>query len=176
MLHYSLPRLGLIALASISLSLASVTPAMAVTYQLVTTVDGAQAGTASPGAGSGTLTFDDVSNLLNWNITFGGLVGTQTNAHFHGPAAPGFNGGIQIGLPLGSPLIGSAILTATQETQLLGEQWYLNIHSSTNGAGEIRGQLLLAPVPEPEAYAMMIAGLGLIGLAVRRKRLTSKVS
>ena len=176
MLHYSLPRLGLLALASISLSLASVTPAMAVTYQLVTNVNGAQAGTASPGTGSGTLTFDDVTNLLDWNISFSGLIGTEIAAHFHGPAPAGSNGGIQIGLPLGSPLVGSATLTATQETQLLGELWYLNIHSSTNGAGEIRGQLLLAPVPEPEAYAMMIAGLGLIGLAVRRKRLTSKVS
>lgn len=176
MLHRTLHRLGLIALASFSLNLVSVTSAMAVTYQLVTNVDGAQANTASLGMGSGTLTFDDVSNQLDWNISFSGLIGAQTAAHFHGPAAPGFNAGIQIGLPLGSPLVGSATLTATQETQLLGELWYLNIHTSTNPAGEIRGQLLLAPVPEPETYAMMIAGLGLIGVAARRKRLTSKVS
>lgn len=176
MLHQTLHRLGLIALASFSLNLVSVTPAMALTYQLVTTVNGAQAGTASPGTGSGTLAYDDVSNLLNWNISFSGLIGTETAAHFHGPAPAGSNGGIQIGLPLGSPLVGSATLTATQETQLLGELWYLNIHTTTNTAGEIRGQLLLAPIPEPETYAMMIAGLGLIGIAARRKRLTSKVS
>lgn len=174
MLHQTLHRLGLIALTSFSLNLVSVTPAMALTYQLVTNLDGGQAGTDSPGTGSGTLTFNDVTNQLDWNISFGGLVGTQTNAHFHGPAAPGSNAGIQIGLPLGSPLIGSAVLSADQETQLLGELWYLNIHSSTNQAGEIRGQLLLAPVPEPETYAMMMAGLGLIGLAARRKRLQSK--
>lgn len=175
MLQQTLHRLGLIALASFSLNLASVSSAMAVTYQLVTNIDGAQAGTASPGTGSGTLTFDDVTNQLNWNISFSGLIGTQTAAHFHGPASAGFNGPIQIGLSLGSPLVGSAVLTSTQETQLLGEQWYLNIHSSTNPAGEIRGQLLLAAVPEPETYAMMIAGLGLIGVAARRKRLISRV-
>lgn len=174
MLHQTLHRLCLIAMASFSLNLVSVTSAMAVTYQLVTNIDGAQAGTASLGTGSGTLTFDDVSNLLNWNISFSGLVGTQTAAHFHGPAPADSNAGIQIGLPLGSPLVGSATLTATQETQLLGELWYLNIHTSTNQTGEIRGQLLL--VPEPETYAMMSAGLSLIGVAARRKRLTSKVS
>ena len=32
------------------------------------------------------------------------------------------------------------------------------------------GNLLVAPVPEPETYAMLAAGLGLIGLASRRKR------
>jgi hypothetical protein len=29
---------------------------------------------------------------------------------------------------------------------------------------------LAAPVPEPESYAMMLAGLGLLGLAARRRR------
>ena len=29
----------------------------------------------------------------------------------------------------------------------------------------------LAPVPEPETYAMLLAGLGLVGLAARRRRL-----
>ena len=29
--------------------------------------------------------------------------------------------------------------------------------------------LALAPVPEPETYAMMLSGLGLIGLSARRR-------
>ncbi len=29
---------------------------------------------------------------------------------------------------------------------------------------------MAAPVPEPESYALMLAGLGLIGYAIRRKR------
>ena len=170
MLHYSLHRLGFIALASLSINLTSITPAMAVTYSLVTSINGAQAGSPSTGTGSGTLSFDDVTNNLNWNINFQGLIGTETAAHFHGPAAAGSNAGIQIALPLGSSIVGSAVLTNTQETQLLGGLWYVNIHSSLYGGGEIRGQLL--PVPEPEAYAMMLAGLGLIGAHVaRRKRL-----
>jgi hypothetical protein len=47
---------------------------------------------------------------------------------------------------------------------------YLNIHTSMFAGGEIRG--FLQPVPEPGTYAMMVAGLGLVGfMAVRRRRL-----
>lgn len=47
---------------------------------------------------------------------------------------------------------------------------YLNIHTSSFGGGEIRGFLALAPVPEPETYALMLAGLGLVGVAAARRR------
>lgn len=172
MLHCPLPRLGFIALASFTLSLACVTPALAVTHLFVTNLTGAQTGTTSTATGSGTLSFDDYTNQLDWNISFNGLEAAQTLAHFHGPAAPGANAGVQITLPLGSPLIGSAVLSDTQATQLLSELWYVNIHSSLYPNGETRGQLLLAaPIPEPETYAMMLSGLGLIGaLVARRKR------
>jgi hypothetical protein len=45
---------------------------------------------------------------------------------------------------------------------------YTNIHSSDFMMGEIRG--FLAPIPEPETYAMLLAGLGLIGAVARRRR------
>lgn len=47
---------------------------------------------------------------------------------------------------------------------------YLNIHTASFGGGEIRGFLALAPVPEPETYALMLAGLGLVGVAAVRRR------
>lgn len=42
-------------------------------------------------------------------------------------------------------------------------------------AGDIKDQfyissMTVAPVPEPETYAMMLAGLGLVGVAVRRRK------
>ena len=35
--------------------------------------------------------------------------------------------------------------------------------------GNLQGSLVLAPVPEPETYALMLAGRGAVGLAARRR-------
>jgi hypothetical protein len=55
---------------------------------------------------------------------------------------------------------------AQQVAQLNNEEWYFNIHTSTFGGGEIRGQIL--PVPEPSVLALTALGLG--GLIVWRVR------
>lgn len=50
---------------------------------------------------------------------------------------------------------------------------YLNIHTTSVPGGEIRGFFALAPIPEPETYALMLAGLGLVGVAARRAQRTT---
>ena len=47
---------------------------------------------------------------------------------------------------------------------------YFNIHTLNFPGGEIRG--FLAPVPEPETYALMHGGLGLLAVAARRRQRT----
>jgi hypothetical protein len=47
---------------------------------------------------------------------------------------------------------------------------YVNVHTAAFAGGEIRGQFTeVTPVPEPETYALMLAGLGLVGWAARRR-------
>lgn len=45
--------------------------------------------------------------------------------------------------------------------------------STTGGASSYSGSMVAQPVPEPETYGMLLAGLGLIGAAVARRRKNS---
>lgn len=55
-----------------------------------------------------------------------------------------------------------------QLPNILGGTAYINFHTVQFGGGEIRGQIV--PIPEPETYALMLAGIGLIVLARRQRR------
>ena len=50
------------------------------------------------GKGSADLTYDPATRALTWNVTYSGLSGPATMAHFHGPAAAGKNGPVVIWL------------------------------------------------------------------------------
>lgn len=85
------------------------------------------------------------TNLLRWRLTYTNLSGPPRAGHFHGPAAIGANAGVVLpfsGL-MGSPLEGSATLTAAQVSDLMAGRWYANIHTVANPGGEIRGQMTL---------------------------------
>ena len=98
---------------------------------------------ASPGTGSLEATFDKASGVLRWKVTYSGLTGPATMAHFHGPAMPGANAGVVVPLPsAASPAEGQATLTPAQAADLVAGKWYLNVHTAQNPGGEIRGQVL----------------------------------
>jgi hypothetical protein len=101
----------------------------------------------SQGHGMLNATFDTSTKSLNWTITYEGLSGPVAAAHFHGPAPVGQNANVQVPIPKGelaSPIKGSATLNEQQVTQLMGGQWYFNVHTQQNPSGEIRGQVLPA--------------------------------
>ena len=75
-------------------------------------------------------------------ISYWGLTGTATAAHFHGPAREGENAGVMITIsPFPSPMKGAAILTEDQSAALLSGNMYINVHTAKYPEGEIRGQL-----------------------------------
>jgi hypothetical protein len=133
-------------------------------------LEGAQevppSGSSATGSAFGTL--DDISGLLSWNVSWAGLTGPATAMHFHGPAAPGVNAGVQVNIGaisgLNSPCIGSAVINAGQAADFLADLWYINIHSAAFPGGEIRGQV---NVPEPGTLALI--GLALLGAAAARR-------
>src|ERR1700733_11830490 len=72
--------------------------------------------TTSAGTGSADIDYDAATKKLSWKLTYSGLTGPATAAHFHGPAAAGANAGVKVPIanPGTSPVEGSATLTDEQ--------------------------------------------------------------
>jgi hypothetical protein len=100
---------------------------------------------ANPSAGKGmaSVALDTDAKHITWTITYSGLSGPATMAHFHGPAAAGVAAGVLVPITgaLASPIKGSAEVDDGQIGDLRGGLWYVNIHSAQYPKGEIRGQL-----------------------------------
>jgi hypothetical protein len=97
----------------------------------------------SKGTGAADVTFDTATKALTWTVTYSGLTGEPTAAHFHAPAEPGKNAGVVV--PIGnkppSPAKGTATLTDTQASDLMAGRMYINVHTAAHPGGEIRGQV-----------------------------------
>ena len=99
------------------------------------------------GTGTADLTYDPTTRVVTWNISYGGLSSPTTMAHFHGPAKQGQNAAPVIwlstqGSPPANPMTGTATLTPEQAQQFTAGEWYVNVHSQSHPAGEIRGQVV----------------------------------
>jgi hypothetical protein len=95
------------------------------------------------GLGTAVVTYDTASKKLTWKITYAGLTGNATAAHFHGPAAADKNAPVVLPFVgnLASPIEGSATITDAQAADILAGNWYINVHTAENKPGEIRGQV-----------------------------------
>ncbi len=98
---------------------------------------------ASTGTGAADIDYDPATKKLSWKLTYSGLTGPATAAHFHGPAEAGKNAGVAVAIPNAatSPAEGSATLTDAQAADLEAGKYYVNVHTAANPGGEIRGQV-----------------------------------
>ncbi|MFI4932993.1 MAG: CHRD domain-containing protein [Caulobacterales bacterium] len=85
---------------------------------------------------------DPATKLFTYKVTYNGLTGPATMAHFHGPAGSGKTAppAMMIADPA-SPISSQANLTDAQVADLRKGLWYLNVHTAAHPDGEIRGQV-----------------------------------
>jgi hypothetical protein len=160
-------------------------------------LSGNQVPAVSGGSGGlriGGITFDGTTHVLTIDVGWGSgngftdLTGNAIAGHLHGPTASvapaSFteNAGVQYPLdPLAGwnpsatngGFNGSLTINAADVTPLLNGQFYMNVHTTANGGGEIRGNLVaVSPLPEP---GLMIgaSALGLAAIRSVRRRFKS---
>lgn len=188
---------------AVTVSLAGLSSAHAAVTIFTANLDGASEAppNASPGTGFARVDFDPTAHTMRVQATFSSLLGTTTAAHIHAPAPLGGTAGVATqvptfgGFPLGvtsgtydhifdmtlASSYNPAFITLNGGTpgtaesalfaRLIAGEAYFNIHSSAYPGGEIRG--FLSAVPEPATWLMIITGFGMIGGALRQRRMAA---
>ena len=121
----------------------------ATTIQIRTVLNAAQEVPSPNGAVSGaagtfsaTVTKSDTGASVSWQLSFNSLTGNAIAAHIH-TGAVGSAGPVVLALcgPCTTPASGTGALTQAALDAIQAGTAYVNIHTPTNPAGEIRGQL-----------------------------------
>jgi hypothetical protein len=132
-------------LATLALGAAVAFAGPAFADKMKVSLDGKQEVPATTSAATGTadVDYDPATKKLTWKLTYSGLTGPATAAHFHGPAEAGKNAGVKVPIANAptSPAEGSAVLTDEQAADLMAGKYYINVHTAANPGGEIRGQV-----------------------------------
>ena len=94
------------------------------------------------GTFTATLTKSGTGAELSWRLEFSNLTGNAIAAHIH-VAARGVAGPVRVPLcaPCTSGVTGTATINADVLDAILNDRAYVNVHTPTNPAGEIRDQV-----------------------------------
>lgn len=93
-------------------------------------------------AANGAFTASVSGKTLKWKLTFSKLSGPATAAHIHiGGMGTAGNPLVALCGPCKSGVSGSTPLTAALKAKFAKHLLYVNVHTTKNPAGEIRGQI-----------------------------------
>jgi len=126
--------------------------------------------TVSPNGGSG---FAGTSVSF---VSYGALVGTLSVylGTFALASEVAGNSGMDLSSFISTAVSpnGSITTTVSGSSKLLTAltPYTLRIQGSSQNAAAYTGLVALTPVPEPETYAMLLAGLGMVGMMIRRRQ------
>ena len=130
---------------AIATSLAFAAPACAEKMTMKLNLNAASEVPPNDSAGKGTadVTYDSDSKVLTWKVTYSGLTGPATMAHFHAPAEAGKNAPPVVPFKdVSSGTEGTATLTDAQAADLMSGKMYVNVHTAAHPGGEIRAQVV----------------------------------
>lgn len=114
------------------------------TTRLTATINGVSekpASTTSTATGNFTGDLNTTTRVLSYTVTYSGL--TPTGGHLHRINQSNGTGPVDVPFTsLTSPIIGTtAALPQTKVDSMLAGQYYVNLHTATYPAGEIRGDI-----------------------------------
>eukprot|EP01084_Bolivina_argentea_P278985 476869_1 len=106
--------------------------------------------TGSGRKSSSTVFYDDITNILTYSIGFRYPDFADPSVHIHHGAA-GQNGDVKIYIDLSSStetgrVRGSTVISSEDGTELLNDQFYVDVHSTNCPDGQVRGQIILSAV------------------------------
>ena len=190
-----------LSLAAAAAMLLGATSANAVVYTFNATLNSANEVSpvsASIATGLATLSYDTADNTYDFSMSVFGLSGGSSGKaangfHIHGAATTSQNGPVRVFLdaaPFLALNAGSTLLVGGNNVaapvfvtgngsypvmsfidMLRGGLTYVNVHTSANAGGAVRGQLIeVTAVPEPSTYAMLLAGIAALGFVARRRQ------
>ena len=96
------------------------------------------------GSGYARVVLNESAGTISFTVVYNNLSSAQTASHIH-DGVIGVNGPVIINLGASGgtsgTVVGTAAITPSQIAALRAHQFYVNVHTTNNGGGELRGQL-----------------------------------